>query len=154
MHAARPDELGRWTDRTAIGDMLARSLRGVEGPPAGWDRASDTALRHPRLRDRGKRRYRRNYYLYGLRDTSRGRSDSYPVADRNTTSYLALGELRYLRSMHRVILNVADEGIYGLDTNGRATFGNAATMEIFDWKPKEVIRKRSRDICHHSYGDG
>lgn len=56
--------------------------------------------------------------------------------------------------MHELILNAAGEGIYGLDANGKATFGNAATMEILGWKPEEVIGKRSHDIHHHSHPDG
>ena len=72
----------------------------------------------------------------------------------NTDLDRALDELRHLRTMHELILNAAGEGIYGLDTNGKATFGNAATMEILGWKPEEVIGKRSHDIHHHSHPDG
>ena len=72
----------------------------------------------------------------------------------NTDLERALDELRHLRTMHELILNAAGEGIYGLDTNGKATFGNAATMEILGWKPEEVIGKKSHDIHHHSHPDG
>jgi PAS domain S-box-containing protein len=76
------------------------------------------------------------------------------AATCNTDLERALDELRHLRTMHELILNAAGEGIYGLDTNGKATFGNAATMEILGWKPEEVIGKRSHDIHHHSHPDG
>ncbi len=76
------------------------------------------------------------------------------AATCNTDLDRALAELRHLRTMHELILNAAGEGIYGLDTNGKATFGNAATMEILGWKPEEVIGKRSHDIHHHSHPDG
>jgi PAS domain S-box-containing protein len=66
----------------------------------------------------------------------------------------ALDELRRLRTMHELILNAAGEGIYGLDSDGRATFGNAATMEILGWKPEDVIGKRVHDIHHHTHPDG
>ncbi len=66
----------------------------------------------------------------------------------------ALEELRHLRTMHELILDAAGEGIYGLDANGMATFGNAATMEILGWKPEDVIGKRSHDIHHHAHADG
>ena len=66
----------------------------------------------------------------------------------------ALDELLRLRTMHELILNAAGEGIYGLDRNGIATFGNAATMEILGWKPEDVIGKRVHDIHHHSHPDG
>jgi PAS domain S-box-containing protein len=76
------------------------------------------------------------------------------AATCNTDLERALEELRHLRTMHELILNAAGEGIYGLDSEGKATFGNAATMEILGWKPEEVIGKRSHDIHHHSHPDG
>ncbi|MES9832379.1 MAG: sigma 54-interacting transcriptional regulator [Candidatus Thiodiazotropha sp. DIVDIV] len=66
----------------------------------------------------------------------------------------ALEELRHLRTMHELILDAAGEGIYGLDAEGMATFGNAATTEILGWEPEQVIGKRSHDIHHHSHSDG
>ena len=39
-------------------------------------------------------------------------------------------ELRQLRTAHQQILDAAGEGIYGLDSEGRTTFGNAATIAI------------------------
>jgi PAS domain S-box-containing protein len=76
------------------------------------------------------------------------------AATCNTDLERALDELRHLRTMHELILNAAGEGIYGLDSEGKATFGNAATMEILGWNPEEVIGKRSHDIHHHSHPDG
>ena len=76
------------------------------------------------------------------------------AATCNTDLERALDELRHLRTMHELILNAAGEGIYGLDREGKATFGNAATMEVLGWKPEEVIGKRSHDIHHHSHPDG
>ncbi|MCP3869280.1 MAG: PAS domain S-box protein [Gammaproteobacteria bacterium] len=72
----------------------------------------------------------------------------------NTGLDRALDKLRHLRTMHELILNAAGEGIYGLDRNGKATFGNAATMEILGWKPEEVIGKKVHDIHHHSHPNG
>ncbi len=76
------------------------------------------------------------------------------AATCNTDLDRALDELLRLRTMHELILNAAGEGIYGLDRNGIATFGNAATMEILGWKPEDVIGKRVHDIHHHSHPDG
>ncbi|MGY6275206.1 sigma-54 interaction domain-containing protein [Methylomonas sp. MgM2] len=76
------------------------------------------------------------------------------AATCNTNLNQALDELRRLRTMHELILKAAGEGIYGLDSNGKATFGNAATKEILGWNPEEVIGKRVHDIHHHSYPDG
>jgi PAS domain S-box-containing protein len=66
----------------------------------------------------------------------------------------ALDELRRLRTTHQLILNAAGEGIYGLDNEGRTTFGNAATMEILGWNPENIIGKKAHDVHHHSHPDG
>jgi PAS domain S-box-containing protein len=66
----------------------------------------------------------------------------------------ALAELQDLRTMHELILDAAGEGIYGLDCEGRTTFGNAATKEILGWQPREVIGHKAHDLHHHSHPDG
>jgi PAS domain S-box-containing protein len=76
------------------------------------------------------------------------------AATCNTDLDRTLDELRRLRTMHELILNAAGEGIYGLDSDGRATFGNAATMEILGWKPEDVVGKRVHDMHHHTHPDG
>ena len=96
---------------------------------------------------------------HGLLSAWRARPATGPVrlclaATCNTELDRALDELRHLRTMHELILNAAGEGIYGLDIDGRATFGNAATMEILGWNPAEVIGERSHDLHHHSHPDG
>jgi PAS domain S-box-containing protein len=76
------------------------------------------------------------------------------AATCNTDLNRALDELRHLRTMHELILDAAGEGIYGLDSKGKATFGNAATMEILGWKPEDVLGKRVHDMHHHTHPDG
>jgi len=65
-----------------------------------------------------------------------------------------LEELRHLRTTHELILDAAGEGVYGLDCEGRMTFGNAATMKILGWKPDDIIGKKAHDVHHHSHMDG
>jgi PAS domain S-box-containing protein len=65
-----------------------------------------------------------------------------------------LGELRRLQTAHQLILDAAGEGIYGLDCEGRTTFGNAATAEILGWKPEDIIGRPAHDVHHHSHPDG
>lgn len=67
---------------------------------------------------------------------------------------LALDELRRLRTMHELILNAAGEGIYGLDCEGRTTFGNTASREILGWDPDAIMGKKAHDVHHHSHPDG
>ena len=76
------------------------------------------------------------------------------VATCNEELDQALDELRHLRTTHELILDAAGEGIYGLDCEGRTTFGNAATMEILGWNPEEIMGKKAHDVHHHSHPDG
>ncbi len=104
--------------------------------------------------------------LRGVHGTTQGFLSAWPVqsetgsaglcleATCNTDLDRALDELRHLRTMHELILDAAGEGIYGLDVNGNATFGNAATMEILGWNPDEVMGKSAHDTHHHSHPDG
>ncbi len=63
-------------------------------------------------------------------------------------------DLSRLRQMYQLILGAADEGIYGLDREGRTTFVNDAAIEILGWKEEELIGVLLHDIHHHSHEDG
>jgi PAS domain S-box-containing protein len=76
------------------------------------------------------------------------------AATCNTYLDNALDELRRLRTMHELILDAAGEGIYGFDSDGMGTFGNAASIEILGWNPEDMIGKRAHDVHHHSHADG
>ncbi len=54
----------------------------------------------------------------------------------------------------QLILDAAGEGIYGLDTDGRATFVNQAAAKMLGWDPEELIGRRQHDVLHHSHRDG
>jgi PAS domain S-box-containing protein len=64
----------------------------------------------------------------------------------------AVARLAQLESHHRLILDAAGEGIYGLDRDGRITFGNAAAAEIVGWV--DVLGQTAHDVHHHSHRDG
>ncbi len=66
----------------------------------------------------------------------------------------AYEELSQLQTEHRLILDAAGEGIYGLDREGRTTFGNAASTEILGWQIDDVRGQSAHDIHHHSHPDG
>jgi PAS domain S-box-containing protein len=63
-------------------------------------------------------------------------------------------ELSELQKRQELILGAAGEGIYGLDRDGRITFGNAATTEIVGWRADDVLGQKSHDVHHHSHTDG
>jgi PAS domain S-box-containing protein len=66
----------------------------------------------------------------------------------------AMRDLTQVQTEQRLILDAAGEGIYGLDAEGRMTFGNAATEEILGWKVDDVLMQRAHDVHHHSHEDG
>ena len=66
----------------------------------------------------------------------------------------AVSELDSLQQQHRLILDAAGEGIYGLDEHGRVTFGNAAAETIAGWDAANIIGQKSHDVHHHSRVDG
>jgi len=63
-------------------------------------------------------------------------------------------EVVSLQEEQRQILDAAGEGIYGLDAEGRITFGNAATVQIVGWNAEDILGQRSHDVHHHSREDG
>jgi len=85
-------------------------------------------------------------------------SDDFPwlvVSASDVSRYQdALGELTALKTQHKLILDAAGEGVYGLDCEGNITFANEAATEIIGWRAQEVLGKRAHDVHHHSYPDG
>ena len=59
-----------------------------------------------------------------------------------------------LESRSGLILECAGEGIYGLDAEGRLTFGNEAAADILGWRTEDVIGQKAHDVHHHSHADG
>ena len=63
-------------------------------------------------------------------------------------------ELSKLQIAHQLILDAAGEGIYGLDSEGKITFGNSASTEILGWHVEDVHGRLAHEIHHHSHADG
>ena len=66
----------------------------------------------------------------------------------------AHAELQRLSIEYQAILNSAGEGIYGLDREGRITFGNRAATEILGWQSEDVLGQQAHALHHHSHADG
>jgi PAS domain S-box-containing protein len=66
----------------------------------------------------------------------------------------AFEKLVKLQTEQQLILDAAGEGIYGLDCDGRITFGNMAAHDIVGWQTEDVLGQRSHDVHHHSHPDG
>jgi PAS domain S-box-containing protein len=63
-------------------------------------------------------------------------------------------ELAKFQTQHQLILDSAGEGIYGLNSEGRITFGNTAAFDIVGWHTEDVLGQRAHDVHHHSHEDG
>jgi PAS domain S-box-containing protein len=66
----------------------------------------------------------------------------------------AYDELVRLKNEQQLILDAAGEGIYGINADGKMTFGNAATEEILGWKVDDVLMQSAHEVHHHSHEDG
>jgi len=74
---------------------------------------------------------------------------------QNLTDELQLRQkFSEMEAHHSLILESAGEGVYGLDADGRLTFGNAAAERIVGWNTKRILGERSHEIHHHTYPDG
>lgn len=77
------------------------------------------------------------------------------VAATDVSKYRdAVEEMSQLQTQHEQILDAAGEGIYGLDAEGRITFGNAASARIVGWHISDIVGQKAHDVHHHSYPDG
>jgi diguanylate cyclase (GGDEF)-like protein/PAS domain S-box-containing protein len=73
---------------------------------------------------------------------------------------LVLGVRRNVRTLrrvgrtHRVILDSAAEGIYGVDHGGRTVFANTAVERVTGWPANELLGKNAHDRLHRPPGEG
>jgi PAS domain S-box-containing protein len=54
----------------------------------------------------------------------------------------------------RLLLESTDEGIYGIDMQGRCTFINRSAQKILGYSPEEILDKDMHDLIHHTRQDG
>ena len=66
----------------------------------------------------------------------------------------AYEELQKLQAEQQLILDAAGEGIYGLDADGKLTFGNAAASRIVGWNVDDILTQSAHEVHHHSHEDG
>jgi PAS domain S-box-containing protein len=59
-----------------------------------------------------------------------------------------------LSHQYELILNSIDEGIYGLDIEGKTTFLNQATVKMTGFQEEEMLGMHQHSILHHSRADG
>jgi PAS domain S-box-containing protein len=62
--------------------------------------------------------------------------------------------LAQLNRRHRLILDSAGEGIYGVDLEGRTTFVNPAAARMLGWAVEELLGQPMHDLVCHTTCDG
>jgi len=63
-------------------------------------------------------------------------------------------ELLLTRRRLELILDSAGEGIYGLDTQGRATFVNSAAARFTGWPAEDLLDRELHELIHHTRAGG
>ena len=63
-------------------------------------------------------------------------------------------EMTSLYEEHRLILDSAGEGIYGINNQGETTFVNKATLSMTGFKEEEFVGQNPHQLIHHSRADG
>ena len=72
-------------------------------------------------------------------------------AGGETESRSALKEVAETRDH---ILNAAGDGIYGIGTDGKATFVNQAAVDLLGWRHEDIVGTSVHEAHHHSRADG
>ena len=82
--------------------------------------------------------------------------ESYVVAVINDITQYKVLEDQQTHTQHQsdLILNMAGEGILGLDRDGRHTFVNPTAARMLGYAVDEMLGRDSHDLWHHSYPDG
>ena len=62
--------------------------------------------------------------------------------------------LAQLNRRHKLILDSAGEGIYGIDLEGRLTFVNPAAARLLGWEVAELLGQPIQDVVCHTMRDG
>src|SRR4029453_12699105 len=62
--------------------------------------------------------------------------------------------LAQLNRRHKLILDSAGEGIYGIDQEGRTTFVNPAAARMLGWEGEGLVGQPMQDIVCHTLRDG
>jgi two-component system sensor histidine kinase/response regulator len=76
------------------------------------------------------------------------------VLQRNLHTRELLEQVRASEERNRLILESTAEGIFGLDTEGRITFVNAATCRLLGFAAEAMIGQPSHKLLHHHHPDG
>jgi two-component system CheB/CheR fusion protein len=72
----------------------------------------------------------------------------------NEELHASILDMQQLQDRLSLILNSSDDGIFGLDIEGRHTFANAATCKMLGFSQNELIGKNGHELWHHTDREG
>jgi PAS domain S-box-containing protein len=75
---------------------------------------------------------------------------SHDITDRK----LAEARLAATEERSRLILDSVQDGVVGMDRDGRITFANPAAPAMLGYTTEELIGAQMHPLIHHSYPDG
>jgi PAS domain S-box-containing protein len=73
-------------------------------------------------------------------------------AQRSPTD--AMEETLRLAEHLKLLMESTDQGIYGIDRQGRCTFVNPAAAHMLGFRPDELLGERMHQLVHHTRSDG
>ncbi len=84
------------------------------------------------------------------------RKERYFIAVIDDISHYKALEDENIKVLHQteLILNMAGEGILGLDNEGKHSFVNPTAASMLGYEVEEMLHRDSHHIWHHSYKDG
>jgi diguanylate cyclase (GGDEF)-like protein/PAS domain S-box-containing protein len=62
--------------------------------------------------------------------------------------------LERLSRQHKMVLEAAGEGIFGLDLHGNVTFVNPAASDMMGWSTQDLLGRPMHNLVHHTKPDG
>jgi PAS domain S-box-containing protein len=71
-----------------------------------------------------------------------------------TEQHEAKDELHLIRHQRELILASVEDGIYGIDLDGKLSFLNPAAAKLLGYTADELRGKDMHEIIHHSHADG
>jgi two-component system sensor histidine kinase VicK len=71
-----------------------------------------------------------------------------------TEQYEAEAALRMATRQRELILEAVDDGIFGMDLDGRVTFINEAGARMLGYTAEELVGRDLHELIHHSHADG
>lgn len=76
------------------------------------------------------------------------------LLQRNLRTRELLEQVRTSEERTRLILESTEDGIFGVDTDGRIDFVNAAACRLLGFTVEEMIDQPSHQLIHHHHADG